>query len=89
VPAVVVIRGGAWQQGNREGYGFIAAAFARAGIAAASIQYRIAREAPFPAAVQDAKAAVRWLRANAAAYRINPAAISALGGSAGGHLAAS
>jgi acetyl esterase/lipase len=88
MPAVVVIRGGGWQHGDSKGFAFIASSLAQAGFAAASIQYRTSQEAPFPAAVQDAKAAIRWLRANAAAYRIDPDAISAMGGSAGAHLAA-
>jgi acetyl esterase/lipase len=88
IPAVVVLRGGGWQRGDSKGFAFIAAALAQAGFAAACIQYRTSQEAPFPAAVQDAKAAVRWLRANADAYRIDPEAIGAIGGSAGAHLAA-
>jgi acetyl esterase/lipase len=88
LPAVVVMRGGGWQHGDSKGFAFIASALAQAGFAAASIQYRTSQEAPFPAAVQDAKAAVRWLRANASAYRIDPEAIGAMGGSAGAHLAA-
>ena len=88
IPAVVVIPGGAWHHGDGKGFAFIAAALAQAGFAAACIQYRTSQEAPFPAAVQDAKAAVRWLRANAEAYRIDPDAIGAIGGSAGARLAA-
>ena len=88
IPAVVVIPGGASQHGGGKGFAFIAAALAQAGFAAACIQYRTSQEAPFPAAVQDAKAAVRWLRANAGAYRIDPDAIGAIGGSAGARLAA-
>ena len=49
--------------------------------------YRLAPKHKFPAAVHDTKAAVRWLRANAAAYKINPDKIGVTGGSAGGHLA--
>ncbi len=88
IPAVVVMRGGGFLHGDSKGYGFIAAYLAQAGFAAACIQYRTSQEARFPAAVQDAKAAVRWLRANASEYRIEPDAIGALGGSAGGYLAA-
>ena len=88
LPAVVVLRGGGWQHGDSKGFAFIASALAQAGFAAACVQYRTSQEAPFPAAVQDAKAAVRWLRANAEAYRIDPDAIGAIGGSAGAHLAA-
>jgi len=88
VPAVVVMRGGGFQHGDSKGFGFIAAHLAQAGFAAACIQYRTTRDALFPAPLQDAKAAVRWLRANAAAYRIDPDAVGAIGGSAGGYLAA-
>jgi acetyl esterase/lipase len=88
IPAVVVMRGGGFQHGDSKGFGFIAASLAQAGFAAACIQYRTSQEARFPAAVQDAKAAVRWLRANARDYRIDPDAVSAIGGSAGAYLAA-
>lgn len=88
IPAVVVMRGGGWQHGDSQGFGFIAAYLAQAGFATACIQYRTSQEARFPAAVQDAKAAVRWVRANAAYYGIDPDAIGAIGGSAGAHLAA-
>ena len=87
VPGVVVIRGGGFQHGDSKGYAFIASDLARRGFAAACIQYRTTREALFPAPVQDAKAAVRWLRANAAEYRVDPNRVSVVGGSAGGYLA--
>ncbi|MEO0415148.1 MAG: alpha/beta hydrolase, partial [Verrucomicrobiota bacterium] len=58
------------------------------GFATVSINYRLSGEAHFPAQIQDAKAAVRWLRANAEKWSINPDAIGATGTSAGGHLAA-
>jgi acetyl esterase/lipase len=88
IPAVVVIRGGGFQHGDSKGFAFIAAYLAQSGLAAACIQYRISSEARFPAALNDAKAAVRWLRANAAEYRIDPNKLGAMGGSAGGYLAA-
>jgi acetyl esterase/lipase len=53
-----------------------------------SPDYRLSGEAPFPAAIEDCKAAVRWLRANASTYHIDPDHIGAWGHSAGGHLAA-
>jgi dienelactone hydrolase len=56
-------------------------------VAAASIEYRTADEAPFPGAVQDVKAAIRWMRANAKLYGISPDAIGTLGGSSGAHMA--
>ena len=54
----------------------------------ASIEYRLSGEAVFPAQIQDCKAAIRWLRANGAAYGLDPARIAAWGSSAGGHLVA-
>ena len=57
------------------------------GYAVVAINYRLSWEARFPALVHDAKAAVRWIRANAPRYRFNPDKIAAWGGSAGGYLA--
>jgi arylsulfatase A len=88
VPGVVVVRGNGWRSGDKEAFGFIAGQLAKEGFVAASIEYRTSAEATFPAAVHDVKAAVRWMRANAARYRINPGAIGAVGASAGGHLEA-
>ncbi|MEM7699656.1 MAG: family 16 glycoside hydrolase, partial [Verrucomicrobiota bacterium] len=61
---------------------------AKAGYAVANIDYRLAEAAKFPGAVADCKAAVRWLRSRANGLRIDPDRIGAIGGSAGGHLAA-
>ena len=88
LPVIVVVRGGGWHFGDKEGFAFIAGYLAEAGFAAACIEYRPTEEAPFPAAVYDVKAAVRWLRANAAHYRLDTSRIGAIGGSAGGHLVA-
>lgn len=90
-PVVVFIHGGAFKFGDKTGMGAnfshdVAAANA-AGIALASINYRMSGEARFPAAVQDARAAVRFLRANAARYRLDPARIALWGQSAGGNIA--
>lgn len=87
-PAIIVVRGGGWRSGDKEGFGFIAGQLAKEGLIAASIEYRTSAEAKFPAAVHDVKAAVRWMRANASAYGVNPLAIGAIGGSAGAHLVA-
>lgn len=86
LPVVIVIREGGWQHGEKESSGPLASALARRGVAAASIEYRGARQAVFPAFVNDTKAAIRWLRANAVAYNLNPDAIGAIGGSWGGYL---
>lgn len=87
LPAIVVIRGGRWRDGDKESLGPMAAALAARGFVAVSIEYRASGERLFPAAVEDTKAAVRWLRANAARYGIDPDAIGAIGGSSGAHLA--
>ena len=61
---------------------------AKEGYAGASVGYRYTQEAPFPANVQECKAAIRWLRSNAAKYNIDPNRIGIWGSSAGGHLVA-
>lgn len=86
-PAVVLIHGGGFRRGNRESYLLLAIKLAERGYVAATVTYRLAPAHPFPAAVHDVKAAVRFLRAHAAEYGIDAAKIGALGGSAGGHLA--
>jgi acetyl esterase/lipase len=87
VPGVIVIRGGGWMVNDRTESAHVASALAERGAAAASIEYRTADEAGFPGAVQDVKAAVRWMRANAAAYGISAESIGTLGGSSGAHMA--
>src|SRR2546430_5357088 len=86
-PGVIVIRGGGWMVSDRVGFAHVASALAERGVAAASVEYRTADEAPFPGAVQDVKAAIRWMRANANLYGISPGALGTLGGSSGGHMA--
>jgi pectinesterase len=88
VPGIIAIRGGAWREGDKEFFGYIAGHLAMEGFVAASIEYRTSDEARFPAAVQDAKAAVRWMRAHAAEFGVSPDQIGAIGGSAGAHLVA-
>jgi acetyl esterase/lipase len=61
--------------------------FAELGFVAVTINYRLSGEAPFPAALEDCKCAVRWLRAHAGEYNLDPKRIGAYGNSAGGHLA--
>src|SRR5688572_25088346 len=88
VPGIVVVRGGGWRSGDKDAFGFIAGQLAKEGFVAVSIEYRTSAEAKFPAAAHDVKAAVRWLRAHAAEYGVDPDAIGAIGGSAGAHLVA-
>jgi acetyl esterase/lipase len=86
-PAVLVIHGGAWRAGNKADVRPIMPEFVRHGYVAISPQYRFCPKETFPAQVHDVKAAVRWIKANAKKYRIDPERIGAIGFSAGGHLA--
>ena len=86
-PAIVCIHGGGFRAGTREGYDKLCLTLPQHGFVAVTITYRLAPKYQFPAAVQDSKAAVRWLRAKAATYHVDPKRIGTMGGSAGGHLA--
>ena len=86
-PAVVCIHGGGFRAGTRQGYDGLIKKLAENGYVAVTVTYRLAPKYQFPAAVYDVKAAVRWLRANAAKYHVDPNRIGTTGGSAGGHLA--
>ncbi len=88
--ALLYLHGGGFQSGDRSGYASAIRAMARQGVFAASADYRLADGSPgrkFPAAVLDAACAVRWIKAHAAEYRVDPARIGITGGSAGGNLA--
>lgn len=93
VPAVVFLHGGGWRLGSRRSAGPAYPAtepferVARAGVAVASIDYRLSGEAVWPAQLHDAKAAVRWLRSRADELGIDGDRIASWGESAGGHLA--
>ncbi|MEG3177647.1 alpha/beta hydrolase [Sphingomonas sp. RB3P16] len=93
-PLVVYVHGGGWMAGGpRRSAAYVdwpkvLAALAAKGYVVASVSYRFSREAPFPAAIQDVKAGIRWLRAHAADYNIDPKRAAIWGQSAGGHLAA-
>ena len=88
-PLIVLLHGGAWAGGSKLDMRREMLAFAREGYAAASVGYRLteASENIFPAAVQDVRCAVRWLREHASTYAMDPGRVAAAGYSAGGHLA--
>lgn len=89
-PALLYVHGGGWTGGDkRSGAGTLdfAELLAR-GYLIAAVNYRLAPRYKFPAMIEDVKCAVRFLRANAERYNINPERIGAWGGSAGGHLVA-
>lgn len=85
-PAILCIHGGGFRAGKREGWDERCRKLAERGYVAATATYRLAPKYQFPAAIYDVKAAVRWLRANADKYRIDPERIGVVGDSAGGHL---
>jgi acetyl esterase/lipase len=85
-PAVVLVHGGGWCRGDK-GQVFGAVALVNRGFVVVSAEYRLAHEAPFPAPVEDIKCAVRWLRAQAKEYRVDPDRIGVWGSSAGGQIA--
>ncbi len=85
--AIVCIHGGGFRAGDRNGYNGMIRELARHGYVAVTVEYRLAPKFPFPAAVYDVKSSVRWLRANAKKYRIDPSRIGTMGGSAGANLA--
>ncbi len=87
LPAVVCIHGGGFRAGNRNRWDKFCEQLAQHGYAAATVSYRLAPKYPFPSALHDVKAAVRWLRANASRLGIDPARIGAMGDSAGATLA--
>lgn len=88
MPAIVYIHGGGYIEGAKENGLLLTYAFAQGGYFAVTINYRLAQQARFPAAVHDCKAAIRFLRANAEKLAIDPDRIGVWGHSAGGHLAA-
>ncbi len=89
-PLVVFIHGGGWKEGDKSFYLPMLKIFAGIGYVAASVNYRLAQSPvnTFPAAVEDVRCAVRFLRANASLWHIDPRRVAAYGGSAGAHLAA-
>ena len=93
-PMVIYIHGGGWQNGHSrqsgafEDWPATLAMIASRGYVVTSINYRLGGEEPFPAAIQDVKTALRWLRAHAGEYGIDKEKFLVWGASAGGHLAA-
>lgn len=87
-PLVVWIHGGGWVDGDKAGCPPLTSGFLQRGYAAASLNYRVSGDALFPAQIEDCKAAIRWLRAHAKEYNLDPSRIGVWGASAGGHLVA-
>ncbi|GAB3759222.1 alpha/beta hydrolase [Microlunatus parietis] len=88
-PVTIWLHGGGWSGGSRiGGLSYWCAHLAAQGIATAAVDYRLSGDAVFPAQLHDVKAAIRWLRAHARDYGLDPARMGIWGHSAGGHLAA-
>ena len=85
-PVIVWIHGGAWEAGSKANCP--AKGMLAKGYVVASVGYRLSQHAVFPAQIEDCKAAIRWLRAHAAEYQMDPERIGVWGASAGGHLVA-
>jgi acetyl esterase/lipase len=87
-PVVLALHGGGWRNGDKGGY-FEAhhQALAAQGMVVFDAQYRFTSEAPWPAQLEDVRTAIRWIRAHADEYQIDPEKLVLLGRSAGGHLA--
>ncbi len=88
-PALVIVHGGGWRGGSKSVsvYQKMMVDYAQLGYVTININYRLLDEAEFPACIEDVKTAVRWLRAHAEEYQVDPNRIGAYGHSAGAHLA--
>ncbi len=86
LPACVLVHGGGWIGGDKERFRALGLALAEKGYVVANVEYRLAGAAKYPAAMQDCSLAVRWVRANAKRFALDPQRLGAWGGSAGGHL---
>lgn len=87
-PAYVWVHGGGWMGGTKDGGVGQVIPLVREGFVGATIEYRLTGEAPFPAQIEDCKCAIRYLRAHAEKYNLDPKRIAVGGSSAGGHLVA-
>jgi acetyl esterase/lipase len=88
LPVIIWIHGGGWQNGSKEGCPPLRNGYTNRGYAVASLNYRLSGHAVFPAQIEDCKAAIRWLRAHAQEFNLDPQRFGVWGSSAGGHLVA-
>jgi len=88
LPLLIWVHGGGWQNGSKDGCPPLREGYTSRGYAVASINYRLSGHAPFPAQIEDCKAAIRWLRAHAKQYNLDTKLFGVWGSSAGGHLVA-
>jgi acetyl esterase/lipase len=88
LPVIIWVHGGGWQAGSKDQCPPLRGGYLERGYAVASIGYRLSQHAIFPAQIEDCKAAIRWLRAHAKEYSLDPQRFGVWGSSAGGHLVA-
>lgn len=88
LPAVLFFHGGGWMWGRKENMERYAAELASHGFVTFTVEYRLAREALYPACIDDARAALKWVKSVAQKYNLDPTKIGLAGQSAGGHIAA-
>jgi acetyl esterase/lipase len=86
LPCVLIIHGGGWAAGNKDGHNNLTWELAKRGYVSATVGYRLVPKALFPAQIEDVKCAVRYVRANAEKLGVDPKRVGATGFSAGGHL---
>jgi acetyl esterase/lipase len=87
LPVVLFVHGGGWKSGYRSEFVPMALRLTQHGYAAVTLSYRLSGEARYPAAVQDVQDALRWVRAHAVEFGLDPQRIALAGGSAGGQIA--
>ena len=85
--AIILLHGGGWQHGDKSMMSLFGPELAKHGFVAFAPEYRLLGESPWPAQIEDVKSAIRWVRANAAEWNVDPDKIAVEGFSAGGHLA--
>lgn len=88
LPVIIWVHGGGWQNGSKASCPPLREGYVQKGYAVASLGYRLSSHAIFPAQIQDCKAGIRWLRAHAKEYNLDPERFAVWGSSAGGHLVA-
>jgi acetyl esterase/lipase len=87
-PAVILIHGGGWSSGDKSQMHYIAQEIASKGYACFSVEYRLTAEAKYPAAITDVKEAIKYIKANALKFNVDPTKVAVLGCSSGGQMAA-
>jgi acetyl esterase/lipase len=88
LPAVILIHGGGWKSGNKSQMQIMAQEIASKGYSCFAIEYRLSPEAKYPAAIFDVKTAIKFIKANAEKFNVDPSRIAVLGCSSGGQMAA-